>query len=155
MAVLDSQVLDNDLDTVAPSADDSALARESGRRLATLLGGSGAVLVQIGESHETLALPASALRLLARLLEEMGEGHAVALLAIQAELSTQQAAALLNVSRPYVVRLLDEGKLPSRKVGTHRRVQLRDVLDFKRRDDVQRLKAMEELQALSQEMGLY
>lgn len=148
------------MDAVAPSADESEMARESGQRLEALLRAgktsakNGAVRVSIGGGEE-MALPAGAVRLLVRLLTEMGEGHAVTLLPLNAELSSQGAAEILNVSRPYLVRLLDEGKIPSRKVGTHRRVLLRDVLDYKQRDKEQRLKVMDELQALSQEMGFY
>jgi excisionase family DNA binding protein len=148
------------MEAVAPSADESEMARASGQRLEALLRArktsakNGAVRVSIGGGEE-IALPAGAVRLLARLLSEMGEGHAVTLLPLDAELSSQGAAQILNVSRPYVVRLLDEGKIPSRKVGTHRRVWLRDVLDYKRRDDVKRHAAADELVALSQEMDLY
>jgi excisionase family DNA binding protein len=147
------------VDAVTPSAEESVLARESGRRLAALLqvenppAEDGAVRLRIS-GREEVALPAAAVRLLARLLTEMGEGNAVTLLPLDAELSSQGAANLLNVSRPFLVGLLDEGKIPSRKVGTHRRVLLRDVLQYKRRDDERRQATLDELTAQAQELNM-
>jgi hypothetical protein len=94
------------VDAVTPSADESVMARESGLRLAALLQAQktpaedGAVRLRISGGEE-VALPATAVRLLARLLTEMGEGHTVTLLPLDAELSSQGAADLLNVSRPF------------------------------------------------------
>jgi excisionase family DNA binding protein len=103
---------------------------------------------------ETVTIPVAALRLLKEILEEMAKGHGVTLMPMNAELSTQQAADLLNVSRPYLVGLLEERKTPFRQVGRHRRVRLDDLMAYKRRDDEKRLKVLEELVAQAQELDL-
>jgi excisionase family DNA binding protein len=99
-------------------------------------------------------LPASALRLLKDVLAEMAQGRAVAILPVQAELTTQQAADLLNVSRPYLIGLLEERKIPFRLVGQHRRVRLDDLLSYKRKDDERRRQIADELAADGQELGM-
>jgi excisionase family DNA binding protein len=141
---------------VAPTKADPALARESSQKLAAHLGhGLGLRLeVKNAATSEELVLPPPVLRLLLSLLNEMGRGNAVTLTPLRAELTTQQAADLLNVSRPHLVKLLDEGTIPSRKVGTHRRVQLEDLLAYKRDFLVKRHAALDELQALSQDLDM-
>src|SRR5579862_1642508 len=133
-------------ETVAPSEADAVLARESSRLLAThkLRGRSGIriQLVDEGKRSETIVVPASALRLFLHALTEMSQGNAVTLIPTHAELTTQQAADLLNVSRPYVVKLLDEGKIPCRTVGKYRRVRFDDLMAFKQKDDAARAKVL-------------
>jgi excisionase family DNA binding protein len=155
------------LEAIEPSAADSALARESSHQLASLLGqlqarggeteGDGVVELRIGghaEVHQVVALPTSVLRLLARLLAEMAQGNAVSLVPVDAEVSARQAAEVLLVSRPFLIGLLDTGKIPYRRVGTHRRLLLRDVLAYKRRDDEQRRAVLDALVAEAQEMDM-
>ncbi len=115
---------------------------------------SRAVRVRVADARDEVVLPREAFDLLLRILGAMAEGNAVTIVPVTAELTTQQAADLLQVSRPYLVQLLDGGQLPFRLVGTHRRVLARDV--FKYRDDARAASetAMEELAAISQKHGL-
>jgi excisionase family DNA binding protein len=146
----------NGNEVVTPTDADSALAKESSRRLAAHMGRANELHLEVktGTTSEELVLPPAALRLLLRALTEMGQGNAVTLTPIRAELTTQQAADLLNVSRPHLMKLLDEGAIPSRKVGTHRRVPLEDLLAYKRDFQARRQAALEELAALSQELDM-
>ena len=153
-----SAVIPETFETVAPTETDTQLARESSRRLAThTLGRRPSVHIQIlddGEAGETVAVPASALRLFLHILTEMAQGNAVTLIPTHAELTTQQAAGLLSVSRPYLVKLLDEGKIPFRTVGKYRRVRFDDLMAYKRKDDEARAKILDQLTAEAQELGM-
>ena len=148
--------LANGNEVVTPTKADAALAKASGQKLAAHLGRKGGLRLEVktDDSTEELVLPASALRLLVRALAEMGEGNAVTLTPMRAELTSQQAADLLNVSRPHLVKLLDEGAIPSRKVGSHRRVLLEDLLAYKRDFLAKRQEALKELAALSQDLDM-
>ncbi|MFI5454358.1 MAG: excisionase family DNA-binding protein [Isosphaerales bacterium] len=144
--------------TVMPTEADARLAQESSRKLARLLGSPGADLcfrIEEGDQKgETIAIPMPALRLLSGILTEMAKGNTVTLIPIHSELTTQQAADLLNVSRPYLIGLLEEGKIPFRLVGQHRRVRLDDLMTFKRRDDEARRQIADALAADAQELGM-
>lgn len=143
---------------VIPTPHEVALAEASSRVLAQALPAPPADvhlrLVADGQETAEVTVPAAALTLFLRLLEEMACGHAVTLLPLHTDLTTQQAADVLHVSRPFLVRLLEDGQIPYRKVGTHRRVQLRDVLAYKARTDAARRAALEELTAEAQRLGL-
>ena len=101
-----------------------------------------------------LVVPRGAVELLARILAHMANGHSVSVVPERAELSTQPAADLLNVSRPYLIGLLESGEIEFRKVGTHRRVQAGSLLAYKHRDDMRRRAAADELTQLAQDMDL-
>lgn len=103
---------------------------------------------------EDLVLPGPVLQLLLDILSEMAKGNAISLVPIHHELSTQEAANLLNISRPHLVSLLEKGGLPFRKVGAHRRVLAKDVLEYKTKVSGLRQVALDELTALSQEHGM-
>lgn len=150
--------ISENFETVAPSEADALLARESSRRLAShKLGKRSSIRIQLladDEEPETVAVPASALRLFLHLLTEMSQGNAVTLIPTHAEMTTQRAADLLNVSRPYLVKLLDEGKIPCRTVGKYRRVRFDDLMAYKRKDDEARAKVLDQLTAEAQELGM-
>jgi len=107
-----------------------------------------------GGETETISLPSSFLRILAGALSEVSEGRPVHIAPAEEELTTREAADLLNVSRPYLVKLLDERAIPHRKVGTHRRILRRDVLAYKEKMRVEAEEAMQELADQAQELGL-
>lgn len=102
-----------------------------------------------------LSVPEATLPLLLSILKELGHGRGVAVVATDTELTTQQAAGILNVSRPYFVKLLSEGRLPFRSVGSRRRVLLADVLRYKETEVAVRHSGLDELVAESQKLGLY
>ena len=153
-----SIVVHNFPETVTPTEADTRLAEESSRRLTRLLGKHGRnlrVSVQADdETEESVAIPVSAFRLLMDILTQMAQGNAVTLIPVHAELTTQQAADLLNVSRPFLIGLIEEGKIPHRKVGTHRRIRFQDLVEYKRLVDRDRLKTLEELSTQAQELGM-
>jgi excisionase family DNA binding protein len=140
-----------------PSAHDMELAVESSRTLGTMTHATGDLTLTVtGEGGLTgqIRIPASALRLLFAALSEMACGNGVSLLPLNAELTTQQAADILNVSRPYLVGLLEKGEMPFRLVGNQRRVRLREVVTYKARTDIDRRAALNELAQLGQEAGI-
>ncbi len=141
-----------------PTAQDIVLARESGRVLSTMLL-TRADTQQIDfhddqGSVRPVRIPTSALRLLLEVLTEIGQGNAVSISPIHAELTTQEAADVLNVSRPFLVQLLEKGDIPFHKTGTHRRVRYQDVMDYKNSIDDERRKALAELAAQAQELDM-
>ena len=139
-----------------PSAEDVQKAKESSRKLAKY---SNAERVQLsikannGVSDE-LILPGHAFQLLLDILSEMSRGNAISVMPIHAELSTQEAANILNVSRPFFVGLLDDGTIAHRKVGSHRRVLVKDVIEYKQEIDNARQQTLDQLAAESQKLGM-
>lgn len=149
-----TMVLGNEV--VTPTEAESAQAQQLSRALSPHVGeGSVRIQLKTGKASEELVLPPSAVRVLVGILNEMGRGNSVSVSPIQAELSPSQAAELLNVSRPYVTKLLDQGEIPHRMVGTHHRIRLQDLLEYKRKTLAEQYTAADELTALSQELGLY
>ena len=103
-----------------------------------------------GETDD-LVLPGHVLQILLDVLSEMSKGNAVSVVPYHHELTTQEAANLLNVSRPYLVSLLENGEVPFRKVGTHRRVLLTDLMAYRDHINKARQQALDTLTAMSQE----
>jgi excisionase family DNA binding protein len=137
--------------TVIPSVEDAELAATASRALARA---SKDVLHVRLENGDELALPKAATRLLSHLLVEMSQGSAVTVIPIHAELTTQQAADFLNVSRPHLIALLQAKEIPHHRVGTHRRVRFADVYAFKEKFEQQRRSAMGELAAQAQDLSM-
>lgn len=140
-----------------PNAHDMQLAAESSRTLGAMTQTTGDLMLTVtGEGGITsqIQIPASAMRLLFAALSEMARGNGVSLLPLNAELTTQEAADVLNVSRPYLVGLLEKGEMAFRKVGVQRRVLLREVIAYKTRTDIDRRAAIGEMVRLGQEIGI-
>ena len=139
-----------------PSAHDRRLAAEARPLVDALAQATGDLTLTVsgeGEATGAIRISAPALRFLFAALSEIASGKGVSLLPLDEEVTTQQAADLLNVSRPYLVGLLEKGEMPFRKVGNQRRVRLPEVLAYKARTDIGRRAALRELAQLGQEMG--
>ncbi len=108
----------------------------------------------VDDTREPLVVPRGAVELLARILAHMAAGQGVSVVPAHAELTTQQAADLLNVSRPFLVGLLDDDEIEYRRVGKHRRIKAQSLMAYMARDDQERREAADELTRLNQEMGL-
>jgi excisionase family DNA binding protein len=145
-------------DAVMPTPHDIEAALRSSKELASLLPKLGEEDVQFivkrGKQQFVLVIPAGAVRLLLGILTQMSEGNAVTLIPINAELTTQEAANLLYVSRPFLVRLLESGDIPYHKVGTHRRIKLTELLAYKKKIEAESRKAREELTREAQELDM-
>ena len=101
-----------------------------------------------------ITIPGSMLRLIVNIFDAVSRGEPVTLLPHEAELSTQEAANFLNVSRPYLVKLLDEGHIPSRKVGVYRRVRAQDVMRYKQEERKRQEQVLDALAKEAQELEL-
>ena len=140
--------------TRPPSAADVAMARESSRMLAGLGGRKLKVSLRRGGKDLPVELPAPAVEMLIKMLEELAEGKPVVLFPVDAQLTTQQAADLLGVSRPFIVEQMKAGKFAFRKVGTHRRISLLELMNYKRSMAEESNRAMNVLVAQAQELDM-
>jgi excisionase family DNA binding protein len=143
---------------VVPDDESVAVAAEALPRIQDYLRRhpEGPTTVRVVDDAEDgqLVVPRGAVELLARVLAHMANGHSVSVVPEHAELTTQQAADLLNVSRPYLIGLLDAGEIDFRKVGTHRRILAGSLMAYRHRDDLRRRKAADELAQFAQDMDL-
>lgn len=143
---------------ILPSEKEVAAAGESLRQMKTLLSSRTGIqqmtLVTETGDREVLQIPVSAVRLFGEILSAVALGNAVRVVPIYAELSTQEAADLLNVSRPHLLKLLDEGVIPHTKTGIHCRVTLTDLVAYKEQRDTASRAAMEEIVVQAQKLGM-
>ena len=137
-----------------PTLEEAEAARSSGRLLAAYLGDGGTRRIKIIDGDANIDVPVSALRMLVEILANMAEGKAVSIIPVKAELTTQQAADFLNVSRPHLVSLLEAGDIAFHKTGTHRRIYASDLLAYRHKRDAASRNALDELAAQAQELGL-
>ena len=142
-----------EIDLHVPSREDSQGADQALRALDAASG--AAVLVHLAGTLDApqVELPAEARSLLLRILGHLANGDAVTIVPVHAELTTQQAAEILGVSRPFLIRLIDEGKVACRLVGAHRRIPLSDLLAFKQANKAERRAVAGELTEEAQELG--
>jgi excisionase family DNA binding protein len=125
------------------------------RRLRLVKGGEdGASLRLVTSGGEEVDVPPALFGLLVSVAEELGRGNGVSVLPLHRQLTTSEAAQLLNVSRPHVISLLERGDLPFEKVGTHRRVRLADVLAYRAAQDRRRREAVEDIVRQGEDLGL-
>lgn len=141
-----------------PSKLDAQLSQKSSRLLASHLQPHHPTqklkIVEDDGSEQDVEIPAAAFHLLIDILSQMAQGNAVTLIPIHAELTTQEAADLLNVSRPYLIKLLERGEIPFHKIGRHRRIRFEDLANYKKQIDSERTKALDELAQQAQELSM-
>jgi excisionase family DNA binding protein len=141
----------------ARTDDERRVASDLDRILARIPEGQVDIQIGIhlrGEPGEMIPISPEHFRLLARIVGELARGRGVSLIPMEAELTTNEAARQLKVSRPFLIGLLEKGEIPYRMVGSHRRIRFSDLCAYKQRNDRNRLDALEELSALDQEYGL-
>lgn len=142
---------------IQPTENDAKLAKESSRVLSKYVSTKDSQPIRIvsdADTSEVINIPSSAFKLLISILAQMSQGNSISLVPINAELSTQQAAELLNVSRPFIIQLTDSNQLSYRKVGSHRRILFSDLMLYKQNIDAQREKVLDQLVAQAQELNL-
>lgn len=145
------------IDIRKPSKEEQRAARESYEALASSIKQLTTKMpeIEIEETDEKIRIPISALRLLAKILKEISRGNPISIVPIATEMTTQAAAELLGCSRPHIVGLLEEGRIPYTKVGKHRRVKYEDIVLYKREMKANQRNKIQELMQLDEESGLY
>lgn len=146
-------VTEVDRNPVVPAAQEARAIQEIDRALSSAPDDTHYYLAD-STGHQTEISP-SIFRVLAKAAREMAQGHSITILHYDHELTTQQAAELLGVSRPYFVSVLEAGKVAYHMAGTHRRVYMRDLLAYKQRRDTLRHEHLRELRRVSESLGLY
>ncbi|MEX0660376.1 MAG: helix-turn-helix domain-containing protein [Balneolaceae bacterium] len=141
-----------------PTRKEQQAARESKEKLDRISGklkkSTKEIELGVRGEKDHFKIPVSAFRFLSTILEHMADGKAISIIPADTEITTQQAADMLNVSRPHVVKLLEEKALPFHKVGTHRRIKLKDLEAYRAKMEKDREEALTELTRISQELDL-
>ncbi len=145
------------IDIRKPTKEEQRAARDSYEALSSSIEQLRTEMpeIEIEETEEKIRIPISALRLLAKILKEISRGNPISIVPIATEMTTQAAAELLGCSRPHIVRLLEEGKIPYTKVGKHRRIRYEDVVNFRKEMKARQRSKIQELMQLDEESGLY
>lgn len=134
-------------------AEQFELTDEERTVLARLLPESGKGPVVLRAGQKDVRLPPGVSRAVRRLLDRLAAGEAVQMVSADTELTSREAAELLGISRTYLVRLVDEGRIPAHMVGTHRRLKASDVLAY-RRDREERLAKVAAIAEADAELGI-
>ena len=113
------------------------------------------VEIEIEETREKIILPKKALNLLGEILKAMSQGKPISIVPLATEVTTQSAAELLGCSRPYLVKLLEEGKIEYTKVGKHRRIKYEDVIDYKKKMKEDQKQRLIDMMHADEDLGLY
>lgn len=147
----------NAVSGIRPGEVDAQVADRAARRIRDYLARHQGdepitINVEVGDD-DALVVPRPAAVMLAQVLAMLANGQGVQIMPDRAMLTTQQAADMLNVSRPYLIGLLEQNLIPYEMVGTHRRIAFADLLEYTRKDDQRRRVALDELTALSEELG--
>ncbi|MBO0611794.1 helix-turn-helix domain-containing protein [Thiothrix fructosivorans] len=137
-----------------PTQEDAALAVESSRLLAACIGKGESACLRLHDGNDVMQVPVKAIRLLVEILDAMARGDAVSLIPIHRELTTQEAANILNVSRPYLVKLIESGEIPFHKNGVRRKVLFKDLMEYKQKRDRESMVLLDELTAEAQELDM-
>jgi excisionase family DNA binding protein len=142
------------LDTFIPTERDRQSAAEGSQTLSRYISNGETVRLHAADADTEIALSDSVVRLLHDVMKCFADGESVTVVSRQAEISTIEAADLLGVSRPYLVKLLDSGHIACRRVGEHRRVPLDDLLRYREENKARRMDVLAELQAQAQDLDM-
>ncbi|MEZ9919675.1 helix-turn-helix domain-containing protein [Vibrio breoganii] len=144
--------------TKLPNAEEIALAKLASQELSAVIDASGepqkiCVIERSGQAHE-IAIPSSAMRTMLEVLTHLGQGNSVSITPIHAELTTQEGADMLNMSHPAFIKLLDSNEIPSSRRGNRRKISYADIMEYKSRQQENRLATLAELSASDQELDM-
>lgn len=137
-----------------PSEEEMELARETGRKIAAIRGRGNKAHLCVHDGDDEFLIPMAALKILEAILNQMAQGNAFSVLPVGYMLTTQQAADLLNVSRPYLVKLLENGEIAFTKAGRHRRIKHADLVAYMRKLDEEAKKAVDSLAKEGQKLDM-